>query len=99
MSSIINKEDKIWKLFLDYISLIGAEAREVGLDLYGADQKTALAKDLTVAHMLDHISCILKETKEQQALFERAKFHIKPDTATHTFERPREELPKPNAEI
>ena len=99
MSSIINKEDKIWKLFLSYISLIGAEAREEGLDLYGADQKTALAKDLTVAHLLDHVSCVLKDTKEQQAVFERTKYHIKPDTSTHTVERGKEERPKNNASV
>jgi len=80
MNSIINKEDKIWKMFLGYIALIGAESREEGLDLYGADQKTILAKDLTVAHILDNIFDGLMDIKEQQATFERTKYHIKPET-------------------
>ena len=80
MSSIIDRDDKIWKLFLNYINLIGAEARDEGLDLYGADQKTALAKDLVVAHTLDRVVCALNDIKEQDATFERSKYHLKPNT-------------------
>ena len=94
MSSIINTDDKIWKLFMAYENLIGAVGKDVGLDFYGSDQKTALAKDLVVAHMIDNVACTLKDIKEQQATFERTKYHIKPDVTTHIYERSTEEKPK-----
>ena len=91
MDSIIDKNDKIWKMFLNYSALIGSQARDEGLDLYGADQKTALAKDLVVAHLLNDIVCALKDMNEQSATFERSRYHLKPQTIINVAEPTREE--------
>ena len=91
MSSIINEEDKIWKLFLGYESLVGAIGKDVGLNFYGSDQKTALAKDLVIAHMLDHVACVLKDIKEQTDAIERTRHHLRPQTVIQAQDLPPEE--------
>lgn len=80
MDSIIDKDDKIWKMFLSYSTLIGSQARDEGLDLYGADQKTALAKSLVIAHIMNDVVCALTDIRKQDATFERSRYHLKPQT-------------------
>ena len=64
MSSVINKDDKIWKLFQAYSILIGEQTKEIGMDVYGTEQLANLAKSLTVAHLLDHVVCKLKTNEK-----------------------------------
>ena len=84
--SIIDKDNKLWKLFLAYENLIGAEGKEAGLDFYGSDQKTALAKDLVTAHILNDVVCVLTDIYEQNAKLERSRHHLKPQTTIHSTE-------------
>ena len=77
MSSVIDSNDKIWGIFLGYMSLIGTEAKESGIDVYGTEQLTNIAKSLTVSHMLDHVVCQMKDLQKQQASLARSKHYIK----------------------
>ena len=77
MSSTIDSDDKIWNIFLGYLSLIGAEAKESGIDVYGTEQITNLAQALTTSHMLDHVVCQMKDLQKQQAASQRSKHFIK----------------------
>ena len=71
MTSVIDKNDKVWKTFLNYVSLISDEASSSGMDIYGTEQRTNIAVALTQAHMMEHISCEIKELKSQQEKFNR----------------------------
>ena len=77
MSSTLESDDKIWGIFLGYVSLIGTDAKESGIDVYGTDQLTNIAKSLTVAHMLDHVVCQMKDLQKQQATIQRSKHYLK----------------------
>jgi len=66
MSSVIDKNDKIWKIFLNYVKLIGDEASSSGMDIYGTEQRTNIAVSLTQSHMLEHISCEIKDLRNQK---------------------------------
>jgi len=57
----INKESKTWQTFLAYHSLISQEGKEVGLDVYGTDMSTEIAAKLTIAHMIDENSNMVKQ--------------------------------------
>jgi len=102
MNSILKTEDKIWKLFVEYMKVIQEAPKNEGIDLSyknqnGVEQQLVLAQNLTIAHMLDNISCAINDIKEQQATFERTKYHIKPETI---IQRPIEVIPEkglPNA--
>ena len=89
--SIIDKGDKVWGLFLLYSTLIGSEAKNEGLDLYGVDQKTALASDLVNAHIMNDIVCALTDMNEQNAKFERSRYHLKPQATFNATEVPVED--------
>jgi len=73
MSSVIDKNDKIWKIFLNYVKLIGDEASSSGMDIYGTEQRTNIAVSLTQSHMLEHISCEIKDLRNQQERIARNK--------------------------
>ena len=77
MSSKIDKDDKSWNIFLGYLSLIGTEAKEAGIDVYGTEQLTNIAESLTMSHMLDHVVCQIKDLQKQQASLARSKHYIK----------------------
>tara|TARA_R110000824_G_scaffold281006_1_gene469277 strand:+ start:436 stop:624 length:189 start_codon:yes stop_codon:yes gene_type:complete len=61
MSSVINSEDKIWKLFLEYVALIDNEAITHGIDMYGTEHRTTLALGLTQAYYTDQIVSKINE--------------------------------------
>tara|TARA_Y100000593_G_scaffold95083_1_gene199342 strand:- start:7541 stop:7774 length:234 start_codon:yes stop_codon:yes gene_type:complete len=67
MSSVIDKDDKVWNIFLGYTRLIDDKATNSGIDMYGTEQRTILAMGLTQAHMTDHVVCKLKDLEKQQA--------------------------------
>lgn len=67
MSSVIDKNDKIWLMFLNYCRLVDAEATNASLDIYGTEQKSNMALALTQVHVLDHIVCKLKDLEKQNA--------------------------------
>tara|TARA_X000001388_G_C2215567_1_gene117057 strand:- start:315 stop:524 length:210 start_codon:yes stop_codon:yes gene_type:complete len=46
----MDKNDPVWQTFVDYRNLVGAESRELGLDIFGTDQITNMAISLTQAH-------------------------------------------------
>ena len=47
MSSVIDKDDPVWLMFLNYCRLIDAEATNASLDIYGTEQKSNIALKLT----------------------------------------------------
>ena len=67
MSSVIDKDDKIWNIFLGYCRLLDAEATNASLDIYGTEQKSNMALGFTQAHMMEHIVCKLKDLERQNA--------------------------------
>tara|TARA_Y100000758_G_scaffold71505_2_gene47240 strand:- start:3113 stop:3328 length:216 start_codon:yes stop_codon:yes gene_type:complete len=63
----------IWQTFLGYHSMIGQEGREAGLDLFGTEQVSNMAIQLTVAHFLNEISTELKSSNKISLRSERSK--------------------------
>ena len=66
MSSEITSDDKIWKTFLGYNTLISSDATKEGIDMFGTELRYQIAAHLTSAHYSDHISCQLKENARQK---------------------------------
>ena len=60
MTSILKEDDKIFTMYRQYKELIHKDAEETEARVYGTDQ---LAAQLTVAHMLDHAVCLIKEDR------------------------------------
>ena len=60
----IDKEDKIWKIFLEYTTLIVTESKERSMDMYGTEIVSQMALSMTMAHFLDQIADRLKETNK-----------------------------------
>lgn len=52
----MDKNTKIWQLFVEYLTLIGAESKESGLDIYGTEQITNMAINLTQAHVINEVN-------------------------------------------
>ena len=77
MSATIDKDDKSWNLFLKYLSLIGTEAKEAGIDVYGTEQLSNIAQSLTMSHMLDHVVCQMKDLQKQAETAQRSRHNIK----------------------
>tara|TARA_R110000737_G_C14547097_1_gene480038 strand:+ start:200 stop:448 length:249 start_codon:yes stop_codon:yes gene_type:complete len=73
MSAVIDKNDKIWNIFVGYTQLIDAKATSAGIDIYGTEQKASLALGLTNAHMKDHIVCQMKKMEKQNTRQQRSK--------------------------
>tara|TARA_Y100000296_G_C5146944_1_gene244261 strand:+ start:801 stop:1022 length:222 start_codon:yes stop_codon:yes gene_type:complete len=65
MNSVINEEDKIWKTFLDYVSLVDNEAINFSIDMYGTEHKTTIALGLTQAYYTDRIVTQLTDIVKQ----------------------------------
>ena len=57
MTSILKEDDKIFTKYGQYKELIHKDAEKSGNFVYGVDQ---LASRLVIAHMLDHVVCLLK---------------------------------------
>ena len=62
MTSVLNENDKIYTMYRQYKELIHKEAEENDNRVYGTDQ---MASRLVVAHMLDHVVCLLKNEDEE----------------------------------
>ena len=62
MTSILKDDDKIYTMYRQYKELIHKEAEENDNRVYGTDQ---MASRLVVAHMLDHVVCLLKSKNEE----------------------------------
>ena len=77
MSAVIDKNDKIWNIFVGYTQLIDAKATSAGIDIYGTEQRTTIALGLTKAHMTEHLVCKLKDLEKQQASQNRFERNIK----------------------
>ena len=52
----MDKNDKVWKTFLDYQSLVSSEGKEIGLDIFGTDQIWTMALELTKAHFTNELN-------------------------------------------
>ena len=64
MTSVLKTDDKIFTMYRQYKELIHKDAEENDNRVYGTDQ---LAAQLTVAHMLDHIVCLIKKEQPSTA--------------------------------
>ena len=53
---MIDKEDKVWKTFLEYKDLISQEGRVLGLDIFGTEQISTMALEFTKAHFMDELN-------------------------------------------
>ena len=62
MTSVLQADDKIFTMYRQYKELIHKDVEENDNRVYGTDQ---LAAQLTVAHMLDHVVCLLKNEDEE----------------------------------
>ena len=65
MTSILKEDDKIYTMYRQYKELIHKEAEENDNRVYGTDQ---MASRLVVAHMLDHVVCLMKEEDVSTAI-------------------------------
>ena len=52
----MDKTDSVWQTFVDYRNLVGAESRELGLDIFGTDQVTNMAISLTQAYYVNELN-------------------------------------------
>lgn len=52
---MVDKEDRAWKIFVEYTSLIGAESKTAGLDFYGTDQISNIAASLTQSYLINEL--------------------------------------------
>jgi len=66
MSSIIDENDKIWRIFLGYTRLIDEKATSSGIDIYGTEQRSTLALGLAQANMTEQLVCKLNDMEKQQ---------------------------------
>jgi len=71
MSSVIDKNDKIWLMFLNYCRLVDAEATNASLDIYGTEQKSNMALALTQANLTDKLVSKLTALEKQNAAFHK----------------------------
>ena len=65
MTSVLKEDDKIFSMFKQYKELIHKDAKESDNLVYGTDQ---MASRLVVAHMLDHVVCLMKEEDVSTAI-------------------------------
>tara|TARA_R110002020_G_scaffold444446_1_gene656052 strand:+ start:72 stop:281 length:210 start_codon:yes stop_codon:yes gene_type:complete len=56
----MDRNDAVWQTFVDYITLVGAESRELGLDIFGTEQVTNMAISLTQAHFINEVNKTMK---------------------------------------
>ena len=68
MSPVIDKDDRIWNIFLGYCRLIDAEATNASLDIYGTEQRSNMALKLTALEkVMDKLVFKLKDLEKQKA--------------------------------
>jgi len=75
--SIIDRENNVWKAFVQFRSLFETEARELGIDVFGTDKIESVATSLTMAHFLDRATKELKKLNERGERLARREYHIK----------------------
>ena len=51
----MDKNDATWKTFLEYRNLISTESKDLGLDIFGTDQITDMAINLTQAYVMNEL--------------------------------------------
>ena len=51
----MDKNDSTWKTFVEYRNLISTEGKEIGLDIFGTEQITDMAINLTQAHAVNDL--------------------------------------------
>ena len=83
MTSVLNADDKIYTMYKQYQTLIHEDAENNDSFVYGVDQ---LAARLTVAHMLDHVVCLLKEDNKKPVKVRQIKKAPKTLLETYTEE-------------
>ena len=62
MTSVLREEDKIFGMYKQYKALLNNDARRTKDELHPRTTKV-VASQLTIAHMLDHVVCLIKEDK------------------------------------
>ena len=67
MNTVIDKDDKVWLMFLDYCRLVDAEATNASLDIYGTEQRSNMALALTQANLTDKLVSKLTALEKQNA--------------------------------
>jgi len=60
MTSILKADDKIFTMYKQYKEFLHNDAKDNEKPVYGVD---SMASRLTVAHILDHVICLVKEDK------------------------------------
>ena len=71
MNTVIDKDDKVWLMFLDYCRLVAAEATNASLDIYGTEQRSNMALALTQANLTDKLVSKLTALEKQNAAFHK----------------------------
>lgn len=51
----MDKNNIVWKTFLEYQNLISSEGKMIGLDIFGTDQIWTMALQLTQAHFTNEL--------------------------------------------
>ena len=71
---LLNAElNPVWQIFLAYHSMIGQEGREAGLDLFGTEQISNMAMQLTTAHFLNDATQELRQMNKISLRNERSR--------------------------
>tara|TARA_R110000824_G_scaffold263142_1_gene451775 strand:+ start:1105 stop:1317 length:213 start_codon:yes stop_codon:yes gene_type:complete len=60
---MINRNEPVWKVFVEYKDLLASSGKDIGIDVYGTDQLTAMALSLTQTYYLNELR------KEVSSLF------------------------------
>ena len=71
MNTVIDKDDKVWLMFLDYCRLVDAEATNASLDISGTEQRSNMALALTQANLTDKLVSKLTALEKQNAAFHK----------------------------
>jgi len=74
--SIIDKENNVWKAFVQFRSLFETEARNLGIDVFGTDKIESTATSLTLAHFLQQATKELEKLNKREDAISRRAFHI-----------------------
>ena len=52
---MIDQNDPIWKVFVEYKDLLSSKGKDIGIDVYGTDQLTAMALSLTQTYYINEL--------------------------------------------
>ena len=52
---MINQSDPVWEVFVEYKDLLAGSGKDIGIDVYGTDQLTAMALSLTQTYYLNEL--------------------------------------------